>query len=75
MNDLQVNAFQDMLKREFKHIGGINNTLLQRKTPLQPEEGKMLLQIIHIRGSHWAAIQVHGRENVCIYDSVYNYSV
>ena len=31
----------------------------------------MLLQIIHIRGSHWAAIQMVNDNEVLLYDSAY----
>ena len=71
LTDLHVNAFQNLLKRQFPLIGGLQSTLLQTKSPLQHKEsGEMLLQIIHTRGSHWAALQICGKD-VYLYDSAY----
>ena len=69
LNDLQINAFQNLLKTECKHVDGLMDTLLLKKA-FQFREGKIMLQVIHIRSSHWAALQVYGN-NVCVYDSSY----
>ena len=68
--DLHVNAFQNLLKLQFPCLGGLQNTLLQKRSPLKCTEGGMSLQIIHTRSSHWAALQICD-SNVCLYDSAY----
>ena len=71
LTDQHVNAFQSLLKRQFPHIRGLQNTHFQTKTPLQHNKSEgMSLQIIHIRKSHWAALQVTGDE-IYLYDSAY----
>lgn len=73
LNDMHVNAFQNLLKKEFGVcIGGFMNTLLQNRVPLELEEDKMVLQVIHVRGCHWAALQVNGKDDICYYDSLYD---
>ncbi len=73
LNDMHVNAFQHLLKKEFGVcIGGFMNTLLQNRVPLELEEDKMVLQVIHVRGCHWAALQVNGKDDICYYDSLYD---
>ena len=68
LSDLHVNAYQNLLKQQFPHIGGLQNTLLQKRSPLQPcGSSGMSLQIIHVRNSHWAALQLSGND-VCLYD-------
>ena len=42
ITDLQINAFQNLLKRQCKHVDGFMNTLLQQIHPLQLHEGKMV---------------------------------
>ena len=50
-----------LLKKQFEHVGGLQNTLLQCKCPLQLQDvGKTILQVIHVRSSHWAALKVSG---------------
>ena len=71
LSDLHVNVFQNLLKRQFPHVGGLEGTLLQKRSPLQHTwSGGMSLQILHTRQSHWAAFEVGGSD-VCLYDSAY----
>ena len=57
LSDLHVNAYQALLKSNFPQINGFQNTILQQKYPLEHSEA---LQVIHVRKSHWAAIQTSG---------------
>ena len=68
--DMHVNGFQNLVKRLFPHIGGLQNTLLQSKNAITNKAGKPILQIIHIRDCHWATLYVHG-DDICLYDSAY----
>ena len=71
LSSLHVNAFQNLLKRKYPHIGGLQSTLLQKRSPLkQTDVGCMSLQIIHTRNSHSAALQICDSD-VCLYDSAY----
>ena len=67
LSDLHVNAYQALLKSNFPKVNGLQNTLLQQKYSLEHSEA---LQVIHVRKSHWAAIQTSG-SNVYLYDSSY----
>lgn len=72
LNDLHINAFQNLLKSEFMEVGGLHNTLLESKTQFLKSElnsNKNILQIIHMP-NHWAALQVFGSD-ICLYDSAY----
>ena len=61
-----------LLKKQFEHVGGLQNTLMQRKSPLQVQDvHQTILQVIHVRNSHWVALQVTGN-TVSLYDSAYN---
>ena len=72
LNDLHVNTFQMLLKKQFKHAGGLQNTLMQRKSPLPVQDVhqtiyyRSLMYAIHT-GQH----QVTG-STVSLYDSAYN---
>lgn len=77
LSDMHINAFQNLMKRSYPHISGLQNTLLQNTTlncSLQRKTA-MTLQIIHISTSpqsgHWAAIQIFENDEVHLYDSAY----
>ena len=74
LNDQLVSVYLYLLKQNFPHIAGLQNTLLQqRQNPaIHHEDGQMLLQIIHIRGSHWATIQIMNGNEILLYDSAYS---
>ena len=74
LNDKVLSAFQCLLKKKFPHIAGLQNTLLQQRnhnTKIPREDRQMLLQIIHIRETHWAAIKMVNNKEVLLYDSAY----
>ena len=68
---MHVHAFQSLVKSQFPHIGGLQNTLLQLKTPIVPGQAGMSLQIVHARKNHWVCIQVTGSD-IHLYDSAYS---
>ena len=72
LNDLHINAFQNLLKSQFTEVGGLHNTLLQSQTQFIKSElnsHKHILQIIHMP-NHWAALQIFGGD-IHFYDSTY----
>jgi len=70
LTDMQINAFQFLLKKEFQHIDGLLNTLLLSTLSLELQEEKVFLQVLHVRSSHWIALKICGNET-CVYDSSY----
>lgn len=68
--DLHINAFQSLLKKSFPHIGGLQCTLYQNKTPLLLTPGTLVIQIIHTRNSHWVTLCIEDG-SICLYDSAY----
>ena len=73
LSDMHVNAYQNLMRKQFPHIGGFKNTLLELKSPLphHKESGSKSLQIIHTRNSHWASLQISGTD-IFLYDSAYS---
>ena len=74
LNDQLVSVYLYLLKQKFPHIAGLQNTVLQQRkdSVIHHEDGQMLLQIIHIRGSHWATIQMVNDNEILLYDSAYS---
>ena len=70
LNDLHINAFQLLLKQNSPNVTGFQDTLKQNKSPLNNLKDTAL-QIIHIRGFHWAALKISSN-NVYVYDSSYS---
>ena len=69
--DLHVTAFQNIVKKHFPDVGGLQNPLMQNKIPLSHKQSSVQsLQIIHIRGSHWATLQLKDN-GIYLYDSMY----
>ena len=67
LSDLHINASQELLKEQFKHINGLQSTLFQLKRPLANTSD--ILQIIHVNGNHWAVVSTIGSTSVCYYDN------
>uniref|UniRef100_A0A1X7UDU7 Ubiquitin-like protease family profile domain-containing protein n=1 Tax=Amphimedon queenslandica TaxID=400682 RepID=A0A1X7UDU7_AMPQE len=64
-----------MLKLAFPNIEDLQNTLLQDRLKLNVT--RSIVQVIHIKGQHWAVLsniscQDAGNNDICIYDSFYN---
>ena len=47
LSDLHIDAFQNLVKMQFPHIGGLQTMLLQTKLPLKCNGGETLLQVNH----------------------------
>ena len=73
LNDLLINIAQEILKKQFPDIRGLNNTLLQKKKSLKRQTDTQKIQIIHSRGDHWIVASTTFAEEgeVKVYDSVY----
>ena len=73
LSDLHINGFQRLLKDQFGSIGGLQSTLLRKKSPISNKQN-LTLQIIHITISskvkHRAVLQICGND-ISLYDSVY----
>ena len=75
LSDLHINAFQNLVKKQFPAIGGLQSTLLQQKRlPLDNKQEKNL-QIIHItitqKIKHWAVLEINSDGMIYLYDSAY----
>ena len=66
--DLHINAFQCLLKKLFPHINGLQCTLFQDRTPLKLSPGKLTIQILFTRKSHWATLAIQNND-ICLYNS------
>ena len=74
LTDLHVHAAQQLLKRQFPHLNGLQPTVLQEKKSLgvrKPVPNH--LQVIHSNADHWIVASNIGCRNgvVNVYDSVY----
>ena len=72
LTDKHVNAYQNIMKSHFPHlhVGGIQSTLFQLKSPLSLQS-QTSLKIIHTRKSHWSCLEVCGTD-IRLYDSSYS---
>jgi hypothetical protein len=74
LTDLHVHFAQQLLKRQFPHLNGLQPTVLQaKKSPGAKKPLPNQLQVIHSRGDHWILASNIGSRNgdVSVYDSVY----
>jgi len=74
LDDTIITFAQKLLKKQFPHINGLQNTLLQAKKQMEGEKSQQL-QVVHCRGNHWIlASTVHddSSDRVMIYDSLYD---
>ena len=70
LSDLRINASQELLQEQFKHINGLQSILFQLKQPLANTLD--ILQIIHVNGNHWAVVSTIGSTSICYYNTAYN---
>lgn len=71
LSDQHVNAFQHLLKVTVENLHGLQNTVLQETYSLaERPPGVTALQIIHVRRSHWVALEM-AQSSVDVYDSSY----
>ena len=74
LTDLHMNSVQELLKKQFPHIGGFQNTaVLQSSRITQPfPTNQGSLQIVHINNNHWvvaSTLNCH-KADISIYDSL-----
>lgn len=71
LTDLHVHFAQQLLKRQFPYLNGLQPTVLQAKK--SPGALPNQLQVMHSRGDHWILASNIGCRNgdVSVYDSVY----
>ena len=69
-----INMAQQLLRKQFPRITGLQSTLLQSKIHHAILTSKEHLQIIHSRGNHWiVASRIQAEDSVVrVYDSIYN---
>jgi len=63
LDDIHIGAAQELIKKQFPHIGGLSNTLLQNLDSLKPLQNNDNLQIIHVKLDkidHWVLISTIG---------------
>ena len=74
LNDLMINMAQQLLRKQFPRITGLQSTLLQSKIHHAILTSKEHLQIIHSCGNHWiVASRIQAEDSVIrVYDSIYN---
>ena len=77
MTDLEINFAQQLLKEQFKHISGLDSTLLQEKKVTHTKTlAKNKLQIVFCKErKHWiVATNINCAHNeVKVYDSLFQY--
>lgn len=71
LNDLIISAAQNMLHREYPHIGGFQNPILAEKLAMVPEAGEFI-QVLNVSENHWLTISNIGCDSfsVKVYDSL-----
>ena len=75
LDDCHMGAAQALLHRQFPHIGGLCNTVMQYSDSLQPFKEKNNLQIVHVKlglVDHWILLSTIGcvEGEVELYDSL-----
>ena len=73
LTDLHINVAQELIKRQFPHISGLQSTLVLPKTQKVTVTAAHA-QIIHSRGNHWIVASNIGcnAPKVLVYDSLYS---
>jgi len=73
LTDLYMNAVQVLIKKQFPHIGGLQNTtIIQPKRNNKPfQVGTESLQIIHTSNNHWIVPSTMNcyQADITVYDS------
>ena len=70
LDDMHINVAQLLLKQSFPELGGLQNVLVNSKTPLKNSETG-LVQILHVNNNHWDALS-YFNNTICYYDSSYS---
>jgi len=73
LTDSIISAAQQLLKKDFPHIGGLQPTILSTKYLFDVQRCEFI-QILHVYGSHWLTISNIGcpAGSINVYDSLPN---
>lgn len=73
LNDNHINLAQEILKRQFKTLSGLQSTLWLTKLK-EPLPATGTVQVLHSRGNHWIIASTVGCSagEVVIFDSLYS---
>ena len=73
LNDNHINLAQELLKRQFKNLLGLQSTLRLTKLK-EPLPATGTVQVLHSRGNHWIVASTVGCSagEVIIFDSLYS---
>ena len=74
LNDLMINMAQQLLRKQFPRITGMQSTLLQSKIHHAILNSKEHLQTIHFHGNHCIVdSRIQAEDSVVrVYESIYN---
>lgn len=72
LNDVIINAAQHLITKKYPHVGGFQDTILQRNLSFTVQNGEFV-QILNKGGNHWVTITnigVTDMSTIRIYDSL-----
>jgi len=74
LSDMHINYAQELLKRQFPSLSGLESTLLVAKEGFKATETENKLQILHTRKDHWiTASNINCAADIInVYDSLYS---
>lgn len=72
MNDHLIHAAQHLIKKEYPHINGLQNPILQRLMTFEIMGSKAFVQCLNLMNNHWLTISTVGcpPDTVRVYDSM-----
>ena len=72
LSDNVINACQNLLRRQYPHIGGLLSTVLATTFSMEPQAGEFV-QILNVGECHWVTISTIGcpASTVKVYDSLH----
>ena len=69
--DAHINEAMKMIQSQFPLLAGFHNCLLGQNLSF-PVTNEVFIQILHVEGNHWIAIEHISSDCVNIYDSVHS---
>lgn len=60
LNDNVINVFQNMIKRKFPNVGGLQDTVLGQTLNFRIYRSMPFVQVLHDGNLHWIAISTYG---------------
>lgn len=72
LNDNLISAAQQLIKKEYPYINGLQNPILQRSMTFEIMESKAFVQCLNLLNNHWLTISTLGcpPDTVRVYDSM-----